>query len=98
MLPGVSMRRVQTALLTVTMPPSVGAWTLPRTDRSASTTERTPSGYRRCMSCAAHRDVQLARQVAVEPDPAAELHRPAAHRRRHLVEPDAARVERDRCR
>ena len=39
--------------------------------------------------------VQLARQVAVEPDAAAELHRALAHARRHFVEPDAARVEPD---
>ena len=42
-------------------------------------------------------DVQLAGQVALEPDPAAELHAAAAHRRRHIVEPDAARIEADRA-
>ena len=41
--------------------------------------------------------VQLAGQVAVEVDAAAELDGPAAHRRRHLVELDAARVEADRA-
>ena len=50
MPPGVSIGLVQTALFTVTVPPSVGALKLPCTDRSASTTDRTPSGYRRCMS------------------------------------------------
>ncbi len=80
------------------MPPSVGALKLPRSDRSASTVERMPSGYAQVHVLAARGDVQLARQVAVEADAAAELHAPAAHRRRHVVEPDAARVEVDRCR
>ena len=45
MLPGVSTRRFHSALFTVTVPPSVGDLKVPRSDRSASTTERTPSGY-----------------------------------------------------
>ena len=49
------------------------------------------------MSFAARGDVELRRHVAVEPDPAAELHPPAAHRRRHVVEADAAGVETDRA-
>ena len=44
MFPGVSSRRVHTALLTVTVPPSVGARKFPRTDKSASTVDRIPSG------------------------------------------------------
>ena len=44
MLPGVSMRRFQSALFTVTVPPSVGDLKGPRTDRSAFTTDRMPSG------------------------------------------------------
>mgnify|MGYP003694190493 CR=1 FL=1 len=44
---------------------------------------------------AARRDVERRGQVALEPDPAAELHAPAAERRRHIVEPDAAGIEMD---
>ena len=47
---------------------------------------------------AAGADVQLARQIAVEPDPAAKLHAAAAQRRREIVELQAARVEPDRRR
>ena len=97
MLPGVSMRRFTDALLTVTTPPSVGALKLPRSARSASTTERMPSGIPQVHVLAARRDVELAGHVAVEPDAAAELHASAAHRRRHVVEPDAAGVEVDRA-
>ena len=45
-LPPVSNFVVQTAFCTVTIPDSTGAVTRPVSDRSASTSERTPSGYR----------------------------------------------------
>ena len=95
--PACRSRRFQSALFTVTVPPSVGALKLPRSDRSASTTERTPSGTRRCMSSPRAVTSSSAGHVAVEPDAAAELHPPAAHRRRHVVEADAAGVEADRA-
>ena len=98
MLPGVSMRRVQSALFTVTVPPSVGAWTLPRSDEIGVDVERTPSGQPQVHVLPADGDVQISGQVAVESDAAAELHLPAAHRRRHVVEPDAARRRRISCR
>ena len=44
---------------------------------------------------AAHRDVQFTRQIAREPNPAAELHRAAAHHRGQLVELHPARIERE---
>ena len=43
-LPDASTRRDHTELLTVTVPLRTGASNGPRSDRSASTTERNPSG------------------------------------------------------
>ena len=43
-LPEASTRRDHTELFTVTVPPSTGASNAPRSDRSASMTERKPSG------------------------------------------------------
>ena len=57
--------------------------------------DRMPSGIPQLHVLAARGDVQLARQVAVESDASAELHPPAAHRRRHIVEPNAARRRSD---
>src|SRR5206468_1324226 len=42
---------------------------------------------------AARSHTQIARLVAIESDPSAELHQAAAHRRGHLVQPDTARIE-----
>src|SRR5207248_179575 len=44
---------------------------------------------------AARGDVEIRRHIPVEPDPPAEAHEPATHRRRHVVQTDAARVEAD---
>ena len=53
-------------------------------------------GVAQVHALAAQNHAQIARQVAVQADPAAELHAATPHRGRKIVEPDASRVEADR--
>ena len=55
--------RAQLALLTFTVPVTIGAVAGPCSASSASTSDRMPSGYRRFMSCAGGGHVELAQLI-----------------------------------